>query len=196
MKSNNIRNRRTNQRPLRTIALLFLLIQLLHPSASHIFAAESPYVTWGSATPIVGFGISNEYGFEPNPVLLESVVNYMADSRHVWTNSGAGVNASVPKTGNNMISIANKSESWYGVCTRKWFFGYSYQIDINYRTIKEGAQQLLPFIRSVTVHELGHVFSLSDTPGTTASIMSYSRNRNSMTSPQSIDVTRVKNHYQ
>ena len=143
MKSNNIRNRRTNQRPLRTIALLFLLIQLLHPSASHIFAAESPYVTWGSATPIVGFGISNEYGFEPNPVLLESVVNYMADSRHVWTNSGAGVNASVPKTGNNMISIANKSESWYGMCTRKWFFGYSYQIDINYRTIKEDAQQLL-----------------------------------------------------
>lgn len=84
----------------------------------------------------------------------------------------------------------------YGLCTRKWFLGYYYTIDINYRRIKEDASNLQNFIRSVTVHELGHVFSLSDNPGTTASIMSYSRNRNTMIQPQTIDITRVRNKYQ
>ena len=46
------------------------------------------------------------------------------------------------------------------------------------------------------VHELGHLFSLDDNPPiTNQTIMSYSRNRETMIVPQLYDIYNVRNYY-
>ena len=90
---------------------------------------------------------------------------------------------------------------WYGLYTPKsqntsYYSGRYFTIQINSRTINQAASNLSSFIRSVTVHELGHALSLADNPNTTStSIMKYSRNRNSLVSPTPYDRNNVSARY-
>lgn len=72
----------------------------------------------------------------------------------------------------------------------------SFDITLNSRTISRDATNVSNFIQSVFVHELGHSIWLRDNPPTTSpSIMSHSRDRDTMTDPQTYDINAVNAKY-
>lgn len=73
---------------------------------------------------------------------------------------------------------------------------YNFCVKINANTIEHDATNTSNFVMSTITHEFGHVFRLCDNPSTSmASIMKYSRNRNTMTGPQQFDIRNVNNIY-
>ncbi|RGR55611.1 hypothetical protein [Agathobacter rectalis] len=106
------------------------------------------------------------------------------------------------KTGNvNVKKYADKyNDTWYGLTSQTYnsSTGYTtkFTIKVNARTISEDATNFNNFAKSTVTHEFGHVFWLCDNPNTSkSSIMKYSRNRNSMTAPQTFDVDNVNAKY-
>lgn len=64
------------------------------------------------------------------------------------------------------------------------------------RTISNKATNISNFAKSTVTHEFGHVFWLCDNPTTNkSSIMKSSRNRNTMTVPQTFDIDNVNAKY-
>lgn len=101
----------------------------------------------------------------------------------------------------NQTTVGNYTADWYGIYVRTYAHGgpspgYRFSIRVNSRRISQDASNFSAFSRSVYTHELGHALNLSDNPTRShASIMNYSRNRNSMVTPQAYDRTSVNNHY-
>lgn len=100
----------------------------------------------------------------------------------------------------NSIEAARYNDTWYGLTSQTYnsSTGYTtkFTIKVNARTISEDATNFNNFAKSTVTHEFGHVFWLCDNPNTSkSSIMKYSRNRNSMTAPQTFDVDNVNAKY-
>ena len=71
-----------------------------------------------------------------------------------------------------------------------------FQIKLNSTTISNDATNFNNFVQSVLVHELGHILWLADNPSTTSSsIMKYTRDRNTLTRPQSYDINDVNTKF-
>ncbi|MER6826161.1 hypothetical protein ABT352_09245 [Streptosporangium sp. NPDC000563] len=88
------------------------------------------------------------------------------------------------------IVAASYSNTWYGLYTS---YGSYFKIQLNSRTISADASNFSNFVTSVFVHELGHALSLAHNDLT--SIMNHGRPRNTMTTPQSHDVSDVNAYY-
>ncbi|MEK3734249.1 MULTISPECIES: hypothetical protein [Paenibacillus] len=124
----------------------------------------------------------------------------MDQSLSNWNNAGAKVKFSKNSSSSNTISAAQYSWEAYG----RNYATYSgskltkFRIEMNARTISRDRQdgKFSNFVQSVFVHELGHSIWLSDNPNTSSSsIMKYTRNRNTMTKPQTYDINNVKAKY-
>ncbi|MFI7705404.1 matrixin family metalloprotease [Nonomuraea sp. NPDC049480] len=89
------------------------------------------------------------------------------------------------------ITVKSYSNTFYGRYTRCG--GSCLYIKLNTRTINRDASNHANFVTSVLVHEFGHALNLAHNSST--SIMSNSRNRNSMTKPQAHDVSDVNAYY-
>lgn len=89
------------------------------------------------------------------------------------------------------ITAASYSDTWYGHYQRCG--GSCMYVKLNARTISADASNFSNFVTSTFVHELGHALNLAHNSLT--SIMNSSRNRNSMTTPQSHDVADVNAYY-
>lgn len=126
-------------------------------------------------------------------------VSILDNSRSAWNNSKAGTTISTQANSNHEILAAQYNDTWYGLFTvESSSQGYisNCNIKVNARTIKANASNFSNFARSTVVHEFGHAFFLDDNPPTSsASIMSYGRNRNTMVSPQTYDVNNVNERY-
>ena len=110
-------------------------------------------------------------------------------ARYEWNNPFCGVTVgSTTETTGNKLTAQSLPESWYGLTTMTSGSTFKFTIVINARTIARDATHFSNFVRSVTVHELGHIFWLKDNPNTKrSSIMFYSRNRNTMICEQNYD---------
>ncbi|MBW4083365.1 matrixin family metalloprotease [Paenibacillus sp. S150] len=69
----------------------------------------------------------------------------------------------------------------------------SWKTPMDSRTINRDAANFSNFVKSVLVHEYGHIFCLDHTVQT--SIMNDSRDRNTMTTPQQFDIDEVNSVY-
>ncbi|MEV7331897.1 matrixin family metalloprotease [Micromonospora sp. NPDC093244] len=90
------------------------------------------------------------------------------------------------------LTVTSYSDTWYGyyqACGSSCMY-----VRVNSRTINRDASNFSNFVTSVVVHELGHALNLAHND-LSASIMNHSRNRNSMTAPQSHDVADVNAYY-
>ncbi|MCP1183806.1 hypothetical protein [Paenibacillus sp. 1781tsa1] len=115
-----------------------------------------------------------------------------------WNNAGAKVQFTKTSNSPNTITVGNFNNTAYGVnyASVSGSQVVSFRIELNASTITPDATNLSNFIQSVFVHELGHSIWLGDNPTTSSpSIMSYSRNRNSMTQPQTFDINNVRSKY-
>lgn len=115
-----------------------------------------------------------------------------------WNNAGAQVTFNKDSSSNNTVTVSSFDDSWYGLLspTTNGSQLTRFQISLNSRTITNDATNLSNFVQSVFVHELGHSIWLIDNPPTTSqSIMSYARDRNVMTNPQTYDINAVKAKY-
>ncbi len=99
------------------------------------------------------------------------------------------------------ITVASYTASWYGLYTPReqhtsYYSGRYFNVSINSRTISKDSKNFNGFVRSVTVHELGHALSLGDNPPTSApSIMKYSRDRNTLITHTHYDRANVSRRY-
>ena len=126
--------------------------------------------------------------------------SYAADqSRASWNNSGAGITFNVNSSLNTLNLYSDSTDNKYGYMIPISISGdtlVQFEIYLNRATIISDATNLDNFIQSVLVHELGHTIWLEDNPVTSsASIMKYSRDRNSMISPSPYDVSNVAAKY-
>lgn len=119
-------------------------------------------------------------------------------SRDAWNKSGAGVIVSTTMTGTSPHKLTVDSypaESWYGVCYKYPdgnVVATSSLIRINTSTIGASTN----FRRSTVTHEIGHLFWLGDNPKTTEiSLMSYSRDKETVYVPQAFDVYNILYKY-
>lgn len=157
-----------------------------------VYAAD-PYLSYGCQSSSITV---KPYASKYNDVWV-SILNH---GRSAWNNSSAKVNISVSSNSKNTIVAGNYSESWYGLNTQTYntSTGYTskFTIQINSRTISDDASDFNNFAQSTVAHEFGHCFWLCDNPSTSkASLMKHTRNRNTMTIPQSFDIHNVNDKY-
>jgi len=166
------------------ISLIALILCLALPMTA--FAQYLSYGWPSKSIPINQYSYNSQW--QPN---MDAAVSS-------WNNAGAKITFSKSSSSVNKIYAAQYSDTWYGLNTC-WHSGSTvtkFEIKLNSRTIAADATNFGNFVRSVFVHELGHSIWLSDNPNTTSSsIMKYSRNRNTMTSPQTYDINSVKAKY-
>jgi hypothetical protein len=121
----------------------------------------------------------------------------MDQSLSNWYNTPTPAWFEKSSSASNWVEAASFADTWYGTYTY-WGSGSSryFRIQLNSRMIAGDATNFSNFVQSVFVHEMGHALSLLDNPATDqASIMKYSRDRNTMTKPQAYDISEVNNYY-
>lgn len=168
-----------------------LLSSAIFLAGVYIVNASSPYLSYGSKSSRVTV---QDYSKSHNPVWT----SYLNNGRSAWNNSLAGVSITIDSSSKSTVKAARYSDSWFGLIEPYTSSGYltRFNIKVNARTITEKATNVANFARSTIAHEYGHVFWLRDNPSTNkASIMKYSRNRNTLISPTIFDINNVKEKY-
>ncbi|MFC4114387.1 hypothetical protein [Nonomuraea zeae] len=108
-----------------------------------------------------------------------------------WNATSSPANFYKNSNSGSTITVKSYSNTWYGNYQRCG--GMCMYVRLNSRTINRDASNFSNFVTSTLVHEFGHALNLAHNSGT--SIMNTSRNRNSMTKPQSHDVADVNAYY-
>ncbi|MEU4224061.1 hypothetical protein ACQP2T_37655 [Nonomuraea sp. CA-143628] len=108
-----------------------------------------------------------------------------------WNATSSPANFYKNSNSGSTITVKSYSNTYYGHYQRCG--GMCMYVRLNSRTINRDASNFSNFVTSTLVHELGHALNLAHNSGT--SIMNSSRNRNSMTKPQSHDVADVNAYY-
>ena len=169
------------------VIVIISILSIMCLSSINVFADRYLSFGWPSSNiPIQEYDYNDVW----QPAMDASLSN--------WNNSGAGITYSKVSSSDNTVTAAQYSYSDYGRRYRTYSGSelLDYDIELNARTISEDATNFSNFVQSVFVHELGHNLWLDDNPDTTSSsIMKYSRDRNTMTNPQTYDVNSVKAKY-
>lgn len=112
-----------------------------------------------------------------------------------WNGTATKVTIGYSSASSNTITAAQYSDTWYGLNTQ-WRSPYKYTIQLNARTITRDAKNFSNFVKGTAVHEFGHCFFLKDNPNTTLpSIMKYSNDFNTVTTPRPYDIDDVNSVY-
>ncbi len=151
--------------------------------------SESAYLDFGWPTttvPIQPYSYNDVW----QPAMDASISN--------WNDAGVEVTFVKDSSCDNIVIAESRAEDWYGINSVIYNGSelVSFDITLNSRTISRDATNVSNFIQSVFVHELGHSIWLRDNPPTTSpSIMSHSRDRDTMTDPQTYDINAVNAKY-
>ena len=170
----------------------FILVLLVTFYSTNAYASGSPYLSYGSPE-----GIIDVYQYGAGSTWNTA----MTQARTNWHNATSKILFYTSANSNNTIQALALDATYYGVMIPLSVSGSTlntFRIRLNSTTIINDAASgyLGNFIQSVLVHELGHTIWLADNPPTSSSsIMSYSRNRNTMTSPSSYDIANVNAKY-
>lgn len=121
------------------------------------------------------------YNSQWQPPMDRSIQRWNADSDANITKSNGS---------SSTVTAASYSDTWYG---HYQSYVFSFSIRLNARTISRDAGNFQNFVQSVFTHELGHALSLGHNSVT--SIMNDSRNRNTLYTPQSHDISDVNSYY-
>ncbi len=159
-----------------------------------------------SFTEIVDAATYWQYGCQSRTIQVRSYdssynagwVRALDNARAAWNNSGAGTTILTWYNSNNTIQAAQFAENWYGLFTVNSASGpyiTQFTIKLNARTISRDASNFDNFLKSTAAHEFGHAFFLDDNPPSGPSLMSHSRDRNTLTTPQAVDVHNVLSKY-
>lgn len=177
---------------LKYFIVLTIALCMVFASSIVTYAAD-PYLSYGSKTGSVNV---EKYSDKYN----DTWVSILNNGISAWNNSKANVSISKTSSSKNSIEAAQYDDTWYGLTTQTYnpSTGYTskFVIKVNARTISADATNFDNFAKSTVTHEFGHVFWLCDNPSTSkSSIMKYSRDRNTMTTPQTFDIDNVNAKY-
>ena len=158
--------------------------------------------------PVIGNAATTDWYFGCHYPTKSIKLRYYASYNSTYTtgiqqslnswNGYTSVNFAITNNSSNYIRAEYLSATGsYGVCYCSCSGNEitSFNITLNSNRISSEATNFNHFLRSVTVHELGHVLGLKDNPPVTNSIMRYDRDRNSMVHPSPYDVTNVSSLY-
>ena len=161
------------------IAPAALTLSLILPAGG---AVASPYTGRGQETPKIAvypYSYNSTWQTPMNKALSNWNATYSPVYLNKSTNSGS------------TITVKSYTDTWLGYyqkCGPTCMY-----IRLNSRTISNNASNFSNYVQSVLVHEYGHALGLAHQ--SSSSIMYTSRNRNTMTSPTSKDVTNVRKAY-
>lgn len=163
----------------------------------HIQYVVGEYLSYGYDTNSIPISYAN-YGTVWNRAIQKSI--------NSWNTSNANVSFNKTTSEWNRILVLNKEgTAYFGRMCMEWpSFGSKlrrFRIELSSNSIigadeHDGSFNLENFIQSVLCHELGHTVWLNDNPSTMqASIMKYTRDRNSMVRPAAFDISNVSKKY-
>ena len=165
-----------------------LIIILLGVSVSSS-ASGSTYWSYGSPDR----DITVPYYYSSLSPTWASIVNNSISTWNTYSNITISYLSSSP----NGIYVGSYVGEWYGkttVLSSNGPYILSFKIQLDYMNINADATSLVNFGRSTCTHEFGHVFWLDDDPpGSTStnSIMNRTRNRDTLYTPQTMDINNV-----
>jgi hypothetical protein len=169
-----------------------IALKLLRSSAAVIAVAA----LFGSiaAAPAAAHWSNNGYvsaWYTVKPYSYNSVWQTPMDQTITNWNTHSKVNITKSSSSLNTVRVLSSSDTRYG-----WYStsASSFVITLNSRTINNAASNLHNFIRSVFCHEIGHSLRLAHN-SRSDSIMSQSRNRNTMYTFQAHDWSDVTDYY-
>ncbi|AZS15913.1 hypothetical protein [Paenibacillus lutimineralis] len=172
---------------IRIMKLVVSSVILLPLLLAHSFQANAELTNIGSPKA----GIDVKYPDNLNDTWKTPISNGIS----AWNGTATKVTIGYLSSSTNSITAAQYSDTWYGLNTQ-WKSPYKYTIQLNARTIARDATNFSNFVKGTTVHEFGHCFFLKDNPNTTlASIMKYTNNFNTVTTPQQYDINDVNSVY-
>ena len=122
-------------------------------------------------------------------------------ARSRWNSSGAGASIQSQATAIPIMTAGQYTDSWYGLYTPiQNAGGKTFKIQVNARTLSQSApsNQYWNWVLSTSTHELGHGLRHLDNPlsaNPNGSLMNHNRNRNTVGSPTSYDVSYVRSCY-
>lgn len=177
--------------------ILCLLMSIMMISINEISVmAADPYLSHGCE--------HGDIKVKPYSSLYNSIwVSILDNGRSAWNNSSANVSIYTNTSSENVLEAARYNDTWYGLNTQTYNTSTGYTtkfiIQVNARTISNDATDFNNFAKSTVAHEFGHSFWLCDNPTTsstsTKSLMKYSRDRNTLTTPQTFDINNVNAKY-
>ncbi|SFS06166.1 zinc metalloprotease [Anaeromicropila populeti] len=171
------------------LSCCFLCCSVLINSGYIILAAD-PFLDYG----VSSANVSVKFASGINSTWTTRLNNSIA----AWNATDTPVTIAKSSSSSNTVYADYYSDTWYGLKSSIVSNNIltSFTIKINSRTITNDATNVSNFAQSTTVHEFGHVFWLCDNPNTTQStIMSYSRDRNTMITPQQFDIDNVNEKF-
>lgn len=110
-----------------------------------------------------------------------------------WNATPTRALISTATSGGHIVYAGSYSWSGYGVyipLTHSSTQTTSFKIQLNSKNINSVATNFDNFVQSTMTHELGHALGINDRSGSTY-IMGSSRDRNSLTTPQTDDINGV-----
>lgn len=155
-------------------------IMSLTLTTSPILAETDP--GWGSQTPNINVPTNTYNDIWKTP---------MNAAAAAWNGTATKVTVGYLSSSKNKVLAASYADTWYGLSSSA--NPGPFTIKLNSRTINNDATNFSNFVKSTLVHEYGHIFCLDHT--TKTSIMNSSRNRNTMTTPQTFDISEVNSVY-
>ena len=160
--------------------IIIIFIFALTLTTATISAETDP--KWGSQSPNINVPNNNYNDNWKAPMNAAAVA---------WNGTPTKVTVGFSSSSKNKLLADSYSDTWYGLSTSA--NPGPFTIKLNSRTINRDASNFYNFVKSVLVHEYGHIFCLDHT--TKVSIMNDSRNRNTMTTPQQFDINEVNSVY-
>lgn len=167
--------------PKKVFSIIAVCILVLVLMTTMVSAETDP--GWGTQDPQIDVPFNNYSDTWSLPMRIAAAE---------WNSTPTKVSIAVSSSSKNQVLAASYSDSWYGLASSANPLPFT--IKLNARTISRDATNLSNFIKSVLVHEYGHIFCLDHT-NTKASIMYSSRDRNTMTTPQQFDIDEVNTVY-
>lgn len=167
-----------------TAALGLSSLVMAAPASADYYSGGMPSRSWN----VRAVGINDTW------------IGFLDTGRSRWNSTSAGTSIGRSTSAASTFTAGRYTgQSWYGLYSPSGIRGINrtFAIQVNAYTIeRDSGSNMTAWCRSTTTHELGHGLSLADNPSTTSSsLMKHSRNRATVGSPTSYDISEVLRIY-
>lgn len=166
-------------------SLIFLMIMCVSFSIASAYVLMPTYDTYYTSHIRIKNGGMNSTWWNN---VFQAATNWSA------TNSQTNAIIGTSTSSDNVVYAASYAVSWYGAYTPLTHSSTnttSFKVQLNSRTINRDCTDFNNFVTSVMVHELGHALGINDRYNVSTCIMGSTRDRNTLTTPQSDDIAGV-----
>jgi hypothetical protein len=144
-------------------------------------------------------GMSDQTFCVQNPSVNSTWLAPINNGRNAWNNHSSFPGAISVFTGcTSLLEVGSYGLGWLGLYS-PLITGYQYEIRLDHVNlnshINANGFTFANVVKSTTAHEFGHALRLGDHSNLPTRLMSSARNRNTVTSPTTAEVTESNGYY-